>query len=106
MTGLERSLGGDECEEEDEKEGLCIKVDDCNGHGVGEGGLLMKLEIVCMLLSEWQDLCHFLSMFKPFSPSHNAIKQFHTYLYGTIVIQSILFRNGGFKILQTTLTNW
>lgn len=38
MSGLERSLGGYECEEEVEKEGLCMKVDDCNGHGVGEGG--------------------------------------------------------------------
>lgn len=37
MTGLERSFGGDKCEEEDEKESLCMKVDDCNGHGVGEG---------------------------------------------------------------------
>lgn len=36
MTGLESSLGGDDCEEDDEKEGLCMKVDDCNGHGVGE----------------------------------------------------------------------
>lgn len=36
MSGLERSLGGDECEEVG-KEGLCMKVDDCNGHGVGEG---------------------------------------------------------------------
>lgn len=69
MTGLERSLGGDECEEEDEKEGLCMKVDDCNGPWCGGGGLLMKLEIVCVPLSEWQDLCHFLFIFKPFSPS-------------------------------------
>ena len=37
MSGRERSLGGDECEGEVEKQGLCMKVDGCNGLGVGEG---------------------------------------------------------------------
>lgn len=34
MCVLERSVGSDECEEEGEKEGSWMKVDDCNGSGV------------------------------------------------------------------------
>lgn len=47
----------------------------------------MKLEIVCVSLSEWQGLSviSFSSSNLSLLP-HNAIKQFHIYLYGTIVI--------------------
>lgn len=37
MGGLEGSLGRDEREAEGDRESLCMKVDDCNGSGVGEG---------------------------------------------------------------------
>lgn len=63
----------------------------------------MRLEIVCVPLSMWQDPSAIsFSSSNPLLLAHNATKQFHI-LYQTIIIHFIFFRNGGFKILQTTL---
>lgn len=83
--------GRDECEEEN-KEGLWIKVGDCNGSGFGGGGSLMRLEIVFLpfvsagSLSEWQGLS--VISFSSSNPSllpHKVTKRCHIYLCITIV---------------------